>query len=265
MKKPNVPMPTEIITSSRRTFLGGLAATIPTVLLGAEAPGGRKKIALIGTIDRTHSHAQHFIDRFLLGYGWRGEWRKPDVDLVSLYIDQFPEGDLARARAKEFNVPIFSSIREAICLGGSKLAVDGVVIIGEHGEYPANEMGQRLYPRHAWFKQVVKVFEESGRAVPVFNDKHLSTDWAKCVEMVEDSKRLKFPFLAGSSLPVTWRLPAIDVPLGTPLTESVCAGYGGVDSYDFHGLETAQCMSERRKGGEVGISSVHAVKGAKVW
>ena len=49
------------------------------------------------------------------------------------------------------------------------------------------------------------------------------------------------------------------------MKESVCACYGGVDSYDFHGLETAQCMSERRQGGEVGISSVHAVKGAKVW
>ena len=253
------------ITFSRRTFMGGLAAAVPTVLLGAGAPGGRKKIALLGTINHTHSHTQHFIDRFLLGYGWRGEWRKPEVDLVSLFIDQFPKNDLARARAKEFNVPIFPGIREALCLGGLKLAVDGVVIIGEHGEYPMNEKGQRLYPRYAWFKQVVKVFEESGRAVPVFNDKHLSTTWAECAEMVEDSKRLKFPFLAGSSLPVTWRQPAIDVPLDTPLTESVCAGYGGVDSYDFHGLETAQCMSERRKGGEVGISSVHAVKGAKVW
>src|SRR5258707_3496147 len=37
---------------------------------------------------------------------------------------------------------------------------------------------------------------------------HLSTDWRECVEMVEDSKRLKFPFHAGSSLPVTRRLPA---------------------------------------------------------
>ena len=89
--------------------------------------------------------------------------------------------------------------------------------------------------------------------MPVFNDKHLSTDWAKCAEMVADAKRLGFPFLAGSSLPVTRRLPAIDVPHGAPLVESVCVGYGGVDSYDFHGLETAQCMSERRKGGEVGI------------
>jgi hypothetical protein len=83
--------------------------------------------------------------------------------------------------------------------------------------------------------------------------------------MVADARRLGFPFLAGSSLPVTWRQPAIDVPKGTPLTESVCAGYGPVDSYDFHGLETAQCMSERRKGGESGIASVHALKGPKVW
>jgi hypothetical protein len=83
--------------------------------------------------------------------------------------------------------------------------------------------------------------------------------------MVADARRLGFPFLAGSSLPVTWRLPAIDMPFDVPLVESVCVAYGGVDSYDFHGLETAQCMSERRKGGEVGISSVHAVRGTKLW
>ncbi|MFO0789035.1 MAG: hypothetical protein U0805_06220 [Pirellulales bacterium] len=150
-------------------------------------------------------------------------------------------------------------------LGGSKLAVDGVVIIGEHGDYPTNEKGQHLYPRYEWFKEVVKVFESSGRSVPVFNDKHLSTTWPRCQEMVADSKRLGFPFLAGSSLPVTWRLPAIDMPFDAPLVESVCVGYGGVDSYDFHGLETAQCMSERRQGGEVGIRSVHALKGEPMW
>ena len=83
--------------------------------------------------------------------------------------------------------------------------------------------------------------------------------------MVADAKRLGFAFLAGSSLPVTWRIPSIDMPLNTPLAESVCACYGGVDSYDFHGLETAQCMSERRAGGEVGVKSVHAVKGDNVW
>jgi hypothetical protein len=109
------------------------------------------------------------------------------------------------------------------------------------------------------------VFEASGRAVPVFNDKHLSTTWKRSAEMVALARRLGFPFLAGSSLPVTWRLPSIEMPYGAPLVESVCVGYGGVDSYDFHGLETAQCMSERRQGGEVGIESVQALRGAKVW
>ena len=251
---------------SRRSFLAGTAATalLACVPLHA-AERRRKRIALIGTEVRQHSHAQHFIDRFLLGYSWQGGWRRPEVDLVSLYIDQFPEGDLARGTAKRFNVPIHSSIAEALTLGTSKLAVDGVVIIGEHGKYPRNEKGQTLYPRYKFFKEVVKVFEASGRSVPVFNDKHLSTDWRECVEMVEDSRRLKFPFQAGSSLPVTRRMPAIDLPHGTPLAESVCVAYGGMDSYDFHGLETAQCMSERRKGGEVGIQRVLALRGAKMW
>ncbi|MSU34752.1 MAG: hypothetical protein EXS36_06495 [Pedosphaera sp.] len=225
----------------------------------------RKRIALIGTEVRIHSHAQHFIDRFLLGYSWGGGWHRPDVDLVSLYIDQFPEGDLARTTAKRHGVPIYPTIAEALTLGASKLAVDGVVIIGEHGKYPRTEMGQTRYPRYKFFKEVMKVFESSGRSVPVFNDKHLSTDWRECVEMVADSKRLHFPFLAGSSLPVTRRLPAIDMPYGTTLSESVCAGYGGMDSYDIHGIETAQCMSERRRGGEVGIRRVLALRGAKMW
>ncbi len=247
----------------RRGFLGALAAS--TAAAAATSTEPRKKIALIGTVVFQHSHAQHFIDRFLTGYGWRGAWRRPQVDLVALYIDQFPEGDLARKRARKHNVPIYPNLREAICLGGRKLAVDGVVIIGEHGNYPKNERGQTLYPRYPWFKEVVKVFEESGRSVPVFSDKHLSTEWDHCVEMVADSRRLEFPFLAGSSLPVTWRLPPVDVPRGIPLRESLCAGYGGVDSYDFHALETAQCMSERRRGGEVGISAVQALRGGRVW
>ena len=252
---------------TRRSFLVSSAASaaLAALPLRAASERPRKKIALIGTMVRTLSHAQHFIDRFLVGYSWQGRWHRPAVDLVSLYIDQFPENDLSRGTAKRFNVPIFPSIAEALTLGGSKLAVDGVVMIGEHGRYPKNEKGQTRYPRYTFFKEIIKVFEASGRSVPGFNDKHLSTDWRECVEMVEDSKRLKFPFQAGSSLPVTRRLPAIDLPFGTPLAESVCACYGGMDSYDFHGLEVAQCMSERRKGGEVGIQRVLALRGAAMW
>ncbi|MFO0924050.1 MAG: hypothetical protein U0905_16340 [Pirellulales bacterium] len=255
---------------SRRSFVSATAASalcaavLPRSAYG-QSQSARKRIAFIGTEVRQHSHAQHFLDRHAMGYTWGGKWQAPRFDIASVYIDQFPEGDLGKQRIEKYKLKSFSSIADALTLGTSKLAVDGVVIIAEHGDYPANDKKQRLYPRYKWFKEVVKVFESSGRSVPVFNDKHLSTDWKECVEMVQDSKRLQFAFLAGSSLPVTWRFPSIDMPYGVPLEESVCVCYGGVDSYDFHGLETAQCMSERRAGGEVGIKSVHALRGENLW
>ncbi len=225
----------------------------------------KPKIAFLGTVVRRHSHSQHFLDRHTAGYAWGNGWQKPRVEVASVFIDQFPEDDLGRQRVKRHDLKLYPSIEETLTLGTSKLAVDGVVIIGEHGDYPKNEKGQTRYPRYEWFKRVVKVFEDSGRSVPVFNDKHLSTDWQECVEMVEDSRRLNFPFLAGSSLPVTRRMPSLDMPLGADLKESVCVAYGGVDSYDIHALETAQCMSERRRGGEKGVKSVHALRGESLW
>ncbi|MGV3483493.1 MAG: hypothetical protein ACO1RT_03635 [Planctomycetaceae bacterium] len=252
---------------TRRQFVTTLTGSLAAASwLAAATPGAaRKKIAFLGTCLFRHSHAQHFLDRLAAGYASGGQWVAPRLDVASVFIDQFPENDIGRQRIAKYRLKQFASVAEALTLGGSQLAVDGVVIIGEHGQYPKNEKGQTLYPRYRWFKDVVKVFEASGRSVPVFNDKHLSTTWSQCTEMVADSKRLGFPFYAGSSLPVTWRLPSIDIPYDTPMLESVCVAYGGVDSYDFHALETAQCMSERRRGGEVGIRSVHAVKGPKVW
>jgi hypothetical protein len=258
---------------NRRQFVSGIAAGIaasaPLATTQRQAAAAdaapRKKIAFLGTAVYKHSHTQHFLDRFAAGMATGGKWVMPRIDVASVYIDQYPDNDIGRQRIAKYGLKTFPSVTDALTLGGSDLAVDGVVIIGEHGDYPVNEMGQTRYPRYDWFKQIVKVFESSGRAVPVFNDKHLSTTWDECAEMVADSKRLMFPFYAGSSLPVTWRLPAFELPYDTPLSESVCVAYGGIDSYDFHALETAQCMSERRRGGEVGIRSVHAVRGDSVW
>jgi hypothetical protein len=260
------------LTSSARQslLLAGGAAALPFATGGWQQCRGsdsprRPRIAFLGTEVRTHSHAQHFLDRHTSGYTWRGAWQSPRIEVAAVYIDQFPDGDLARQRIKKHHLDLYPTIEESLTLGGEKLAVDGVVIIGEHGDYPVNDKGQTRYPRYDWFKKVVNVFQQSGRSVPVFNDKHLSTRWEECAEMVADSKRLDFAFLAGSSLPVTRRFPAIDMPYGAKLRESVCVAYGGVDSYDFHALETAQCMSERRAGGETGVSSIHALRGEKLW
>jgi hypothetical protein len=222
-------------------------------------------IAVVTTIYRYLSHAQHFVDRFLVGYPYEGQWRRPDMRVVSLYVDQHPEADQSVDRAREFGFNVYPTIAEALRCGGEELAVDAVLIIGEHGEYPINEIGQKLYPRHEFFKQCVDVFEADGRSVPIYNDKHLSYNFEKAREMVDDGHRLGFPLLAGSSLPVTWRLPDLELPLDCEIEEALMIGVGGSDPMDYHSLEGMQCMIERRKGGETGIKAVQLLDGDDVW
>ncbi len=234
--------------------------------LRAQKRPARPKLAAITTTYFKYSHAQHIVDRFLEGYGWNGTHHRPAMDLVSLYVDQVNDRDFSRDRAARFpQMKVFPTIAEALTLGGSSLAVDGVVLVGEHGKYQRNEKGQTRYPRYEFFQEIVKVFRSSGRSVPVFNDKHLSWNWEWAREMYDTSRQLGFPLMAGSSLPVTWRTPALEMPLGARLREAMCVCYGGVDSYDFHGLETIQCMVERRKGGESGVQWLQAYRGDKFW
>jgi hypothetical protein len=231
-----------------------------------ETTHGRPKIAAVITVYRKYSHAQHIVDRLLDGYGWNGTYHHPPMDLVALYVDQVGKDDLSRERAARFPaMKIYPTIAEALTRGGSKLAVDGVVLVGEHGDYPRNEMGQTEYPRYKFFEQIVSVYKSSGRSVPLFSDKHLSWKWEWAKQMYDTSKSMGFPFMAGSSLPVTWRIPSIDMPWKSSVSEALCVCYGGVDSYDFHGLETVQCMVERRAGGETGVRLLQAYRGDRFW
>lgn len=223
------------------------------------------RIAVIASVYRYRSHAQHFCDRLLVGYPHAGRWHRPNMTIASLYVDQRPVNDQSVDRAREFGFEIYPTISEALRCGGDKLAVDGVMIMCEHGDYPRNEKGQILYPRYEFFKECVKVFEEDGRAVPVYNDKHLSYSFEKAQEMVQDARRFGFPFLAGSSLPVTWRLPDVDVPLGAEVEDALMVGVGGSDPMDYHALEAMQCMVERRKGRETGVAAVQMLEGEEVW
>ena len=224
-----------------------------------------KRIAVITTIYRYLSHAQHFADRFLVGYPKEGRWHRPDMKVVSLYVDQKPEGEQSTDRAREFGFTVYPTIAEALRCGGDEIAVDAVLSIGEHGDYPTNEKSQVLYPRYEFFKECVKVFEADGRAVPIFNDKHLSYSFEKAKEMVDDGHRLGFGVLSGSSLPVTWRLPDVELPLECEIEEALMVGVGGSDPMDYHAMEAMQCMIERRKGGETGVAAVQLIDGEDVW
>lgn len=225
----------------------------------------RKRMAIVTTEWRYHCHAWHMAERFLVGYPTQGHWHEPKLEVVSAYVDQFPEKDLSRQRSEEFGFPIYDSVAEALRCGGSELAVDAVLLIGEHGDYPKNEFGQTQYPRYELFKQITDVYRADGRSAPVFNDKHLSWKWDWAREMVDLSEELGFALAAGSSLPGTWRMPSIEMPANAPVEEMMSVAIGSMDSYDFHALETIQCMAERRQGGETGVTAVQGLQGDAVW
>lgn len=254
-------MESTLFTPNRRQFvLSSLGA-----VLGHQTAVPKKRVAAIVTEYRYYSHADVIVGRMLEGYFPNGVRKEPRTQIVSMYTDQVPANDMSRELSAKHGFKIYPTIAEALTLGGDKLAVDAVLLIGEHGDYPTNEKGQKLYPRYELYQQIIEVFRRSGRSVPVFCDKHLSYSWTKAKKMYDQSRELRFPLMAGSSIPLTVRRPEIDLPLGSRLERAVGIWYGGVEVYGFHGLEALQSLVERRAGAEQGIAAVTALQGEAVW
>src|SRR5262249_20433187 len=144
-------------------------------------------------------------------------------------------------------------------------AVDGVLLIAEHGDYPYNDRLQKLYPRYELFQKIIDVFRKSGKTVPLFCDKHLSYDRKRAAELYATAKEMGVPLMAGSSLPVTWRRPELELPPGSRVERGMVVTRGELEIFGFHGLEALQCMMERRIGGETGVKTVQCLEGGEVW
>lgn len=223
------------------------------------------RIAAIVTVYRQNSHADMFVSRILEGYGLLGKPPYPKLQLASLYTDQTVPNDLSNDAAAKHGFRLCKTVAEALTLGTDRLAVDGVLLIAEHGRYPESETGQTIYPKRRLFEQVVQVFEQSRRVVPVFVDKHLADNWQDARWLYDEAQRLDIPLMAGSSVPMCWRDPPADVPRGSVIREIVGVSYGPLDAYGFHGLEMVQSLAERRRGGETGVASVRCLTGEAVW
>lgn len=257
-------------SSSRREFLlqaaGAAVAGLHVSGSRAAEPAShrnamRPKVAAVFTEFRFRSHAFDILENFLEPYVFRGQKAESGMDVVSFYADQFPDKDMARDVARRYGIPLYKTIPEALCCGGKELAVDAVLSIGEHGEYPFNELEQHQYPRKEFFDQIANVIEAAGRGIPVFNDKHLSYRWDWAKEMYDRSKKLGISLMAGSSVPLAQRTPVLELAPDAKIIEALSIHGGGVESYDFHGLEILQSIVESRRGGESGVSRVQFLEG----
>jgi hypothetical protein len=252
---------------NRRKFLQSAPVAWNSVRAGAEQAGatGRKRITILSSAWTPLSHAQHLADTFLVGYPRQGKWRLPIAQVVSAYVDQTVEGDQSKARGSQFGFSIYSTVPEAMRCGGNRLAVDAVLIILENGRYLGNQTGLIFSPGDEVFRQVAQVFEEDRSGVPVFNYQNLSHSFENASRMLATSERLKFPLLAGCSLPVTWRLPVLELPWDCRVEDALMVGVGSPDCDAYRALEAMQSMLERRHGGETGAKAVQLIEGEAVW
>ena len=240
-------------------------AVLWMALLSTACAARPKRIAAVVTEYRHNSHADVIVSRLLLTDTLDGKGKRPSLKLVSLYTDQVPKNDTSRKWAKQFKVPIYKTVEETLTMGTSKLAVDGVLLIAEHGKYPKNATGNTIYPKRRLFNEVQKVFRKTGQSVPVFVDKHLADNWKDSKWLYDTAAELKVPLMAGSSLPVLWRYPPVDVQRGAKLKEIVAVSYHTLEAYGYHALEMVQCLVERRAGGETGVKQVRTLTGEAVW
>jgi hypothetical protein len=261
-------------TYSRRRFLQVAAGLSVGLATAADRPRSQppprpspptRKLAVLTSAYYYLSHAYHLCGRFLHGYVRDGQMHYPDFGIAGMYVEQQRASDLSRELSQKHGFTLYPEIAGALTLGTNRLAVDGVLLIGEHGDFPYNAKMQKLYPRYEYFQALADVFRKSGRTVPVFCDKHLSYSFPRAQQMLAAARRLGIPLFAGSSLPITWRRPELELPLGCRIKEALVASRGELEIYGFHALETLQCMVERRTHGQQGVRAVTCLEGDAVW
>ncbi|MEF3306159.1 hypothetical protein [Paenibacillus sp. GYB003] len=223
--------------------------------------GSGKRVAVIVTEYRFNSHADVILGRLLGDFDYT-----PQVEVVSIYTDQVPGNDMSRDMAARRGVPIYPTIAEAVKAPSVPAPIDGVVIIGEHGDYPVNEKGQKMYPRCRLLRETLEALDELGVTVPIFSDKHLSYDLGEAKWMYDQLKLRRIPFMGGSSIPHTDPVPAYDPALLETANEWLVVSFStSIEAYGYHGLEVLQSLAERRHGGETGVRAVWALEGDDVW
>ena len=237
---------------------------------GSDNAGDEFRIAAIATTWFATSHADVILSRWLEPRPGDADWgwprRRPRSRIVSVYMDQIGKDDIGREILDRHKVPLFDTVEEAL-VRDDELCADAVLLIGEHGDYPQNDLGQYLYPRKELFDQIVKAFHRTGRTVPVFCDKHLSWNFEWASAMMQSAFEMGFLLFGGSSIPHARLSAPIRLARGSMKKEKevVAVFFCDDEAYGFHSIELVQQIIEGQRQSETGVQNVTVWRGDDVW
>src|SRR4051794_13558438 len=109
LSSKNIPRRAFLTATSRATAGLFAASALPfSVKMAVAASSGRRlKVAAVITEFSYRSHGHIILENFVAPYLFNGKWISPDMDVVSMYVDQFPAGEIGRAFAEKYHIPIY--------------------------------------------------------------------------------------------------------------------------------------------------------------
>lgn len=206
-----------------------------------------RKIAFLLEEFSKPSPAQQLLDRFLMGYPRDGAMQKPPCEEGSVYITLGTNEPDFEKRTDDFELSISPNAAAAV------EEADAVVVVSRRPGAMANERLLQI------------ALERAPAGSACFVHGALSNTLERGREFLELARSRQISLLAGTPLCVTWRLPEVDVPRGTPLIEALIVVQGASPGAELHALEGLLPVIERRRGGESGVHSVQFVEGNDFW
>jgi hypothetical protein len=214
------------------------------------------RVAAIVDLFTLGSAAQQLIDRLLAGYPFRGDFVRPRLRLGRIFSGgsersdpaafAAAEGHLA-ARRERFGLEVTRSLDE------TWRGATGVLVVRPR---PWDE---------AQGGMVLDVVERAPRSSRVFVWGALGADLEAARRCQAAAQERGVALSAGTYLPATWRLPAVDVAAKSALRRALVVVVGEESEAFALGVEALAAFVERRAGGEAGVVKIERLDGRHVW
>lgn len=202
-----------------------------------------EKIAVITDRFALGTPVQELLDRALVGFPMDGVFRRPDLREVVLFASEGANEHVKR-RVDDYGLKTTASAEAA--LEGAAAA-----IVAQQGSS---------------FALLPSVLDRAAAGTRVFYHGVPGRSLREGRQLAQVAKaRNVFLLCSATALPVTWRLPQVDLPMHQPVREALIVVQGKAGQAELEALEGLLPLVERRGGGEGGVKSVTRLDATSLW